>query len=163
MVVDTTTNKVVGYVNAMPLEPVAFEDLQKGGTIDLALPLEAVRAYDFPDLYLLYVASVAVDPSYQSSTAVRVLLEGFIDKLLELARQEMFVSRILADATSAEGERLARLVGMTRARGSTHESAIYETTLLPPSLKFLSNKGRALITFYTKRYENLRDLLQAGA
>lgn len=160
LLTDPNTDKVVGYINAMPLEPEYYRMLESGKRIDVDFPASAIRRFDLPDFYLLYFCSIAIDPSYHSTTAFKTLYDAFIDKLLELAQREIFVTEILADAVTDEGGRLCRYAGMREIGNSSHDSKIFKVTLLPPALRVTSLKAKKLTVFYQNRYEEFRDLLK---
>jgi hypothetical protein len=163
LVVDKNNNRVVGYINAMPLENSYFKKIQTGTIIDVTIPPEAIRSFDFPDFYKLYISSIAIDPSYHGTTAFKLLYDGYIEKLLELARNEIFISEIIADTVTEMGEKIAKYIGMKKVKRTNHDSFIYQVTLLPPSLRLTTTKGKNLLIFYKKKYEEFKDLLDFSA
>lgn len=156
-IVDTSTCRLVGYMNAMPLEDEMFEAILAGDVVDVVMPLEAIKRYDLPDLYRLYIASVALDPDYKETSAIRTLLMACLNKLLILSRQEIFVSELLADAVSPGGEHMCKMIGMTKLHPSKHDSMLYRSYLLPPSFPMKSTTVLEL----TKKYRAKHDELQA--
>lgn len=159
LLIDPCIGRVVGYINAMPLEADLYRDLEGGNRIDVDFPASAIRKFDLPDFYLLYFCSIALHPSYHTTTAFKALYDAFIDKLLDLAHKEVFITEILADAVTSEGVRLCEYAGMKSVRDSNHQSTIYKTSLLPPALRVTSIKAKALTVFYQRKYEEFRSLL----
>lgn len=158
MIVDLNADRTIGCLTALPLENEAYSLLEAGALIDLAIPLDAIRTYDLPDLYKLYVASVVVNPAYHNSDAFRLMYEAYLDKLLALSRRDIFFVEILADAVSADGLRLARFVGMKEVAKSAHGSRIHKVSLLPPSLRATTRSGRLLAEHYKIKYEEFKAL-----
>jgi len=162
MIVSRGSGRVVGYINAMPLEDDLYASLEAGERVDVDIPASEIRLYEFPDLYKLYVASIAVDPEVRGSAAFKLVYDAYLTKLLSLARREMFVSEVLADAITEHGERLARCVGMKYLRASAHQTSVYKCTLLPPTLRPTTRAGHHLMSFYRRRYEELRELIPSS-
>jgi hypothetical protein len=162
IVADVATGRVVGCLTVIPLDDATFSRLESGSLIDVDLPVAAIRRYDLPDFYKLYVASVVVDPAYQGSAAFGALYEAHLDRLLSLARREVFATELLADVITADGERLAQFIGMQRVRPSDHGSGIYKAQLLPPALRVTTRKGKQLLAFYASKYQEFKDLLDVA-
>jgi hypothetical protein len=163
IIMDPAADIVVGYINAMPLEKAFYNELESGRRIDVDFPAQALRTYDLPDLYELYFCSIAVNPSYHTTSAFRTLYDAFIDKLLALARREIFMTEILADAVTEEGRKLCLYAGMKSIKQTDHASEIFKVSLLPPALRATSLKAKNLLVFYQDRYESFRSLLPQGA
>lgn len=159
VIVDKRIDKVVGYINAMPLEEEIISKIQDGVYMDTDIKPEYILTYDFPDFYKLYLCSVVIDPDYRGSIAFKMLYEAYFDKLLNLARNDVFVSEIIADAVTKDGEKLCNFIGMKKINDTQHGSAIFKTTLLPPSIRVTTKKAKHLAILYQKRYEEFKDLL----
>ena len=159
IIVDSGSQQVVGYINAMPVERELFELIATGTKIDVDIPSEKILRFSLPDFYLMYFSSIALHPSYASTTAFKALFDAFIDKLLRLARQDVFVTEIIADAVTPDGVKLCEFAGMKRCNDSNHGSSIYKVSLIPPSLRVTTSAGKSLLLFYQQKYEEFRGLL----
>lgn len=159
MLLDGNTGSVIGYINAMPLEEEHYKLIESGQTIDVDITPNMIRRYDFPDFYLLYFSSIGLHPSYHDTSSFRTIYASFIDSLLNLAREEIFMTEILADAVSLEGARLCKYAGMRDICKTSHDSIIYKATMLPPSLRVTTSSGKNLVLYYQKKYDEFRDLL----
>lgn len=159
MIIDPITDNLVGYINAMPLEKDYYNQIKKGKTIDTMIPDNVIRKYDFPDFYFLYFSSIGIHPSYQNTSAFRILYETFVNKLIDLARKEIFLVEIIADAVTPEGLRLCKYAGMKEYCKTNHNSAIYSVMLLPPSLRITTAAGKTLVSYYEKKYQDFRDII----
>ena len=107
----------------------------------------------------LILRSIGTHQSYHNSNAFKVLYDAFIEKLLQLARIEIFIVEIMEDAVSNESIRLCKYVGMTEIK-TMNNSAIYKVSLLPPSLRITSSAGKNLFSFFKSKYENFKELFQ---
>lgn len=163
MLVYRRTGRVVGYINAMPLEDEYFGKIASGETIDMVLPAVAIRRYDFPDFYQLYLSSIVVAPEFHGSAAFKALFDGCTQKLLRLAQSDVFIRDVIADAVTQQGEQVARTIGMKPLRKSAHGSTIYGMSMLPPAMMYPSRSGQSLSTFYSKKYEEIREVLLLSA
>lgn len=159
MLIYRPTGHLVGYINAMPLQDTYFARIEAGDTIDMELPPEALRRYDLPDFYRLYLSSIVVHPDFQGSAAFKALFDAYTEKLLRLAKADVFITEAIADAVTPQGQQVARTVGMKPVRCSKHNSTIYKLIMLPPSLRYPSRSGQCLATFYQRKYEDYRELL----
>ena len=159
LIIDKRIDKVVGYINALPLEEEIIRKIQDGVFMDTDIKPENILTYDFPDFYKLYLCSVVIDPDYRGTIAFKMLYEAYFDKLLNLARNDVYVSEIIADAVTKDGEKLCNFIGMKKINDTTHGSLIYKTTLLPPSIRVTTRKAKNIALLYQKKYEEFKELL----
>lgn len=160
LIIDRNINRVVGYINAMPLEDEAFEAIKGGEVYDIDIAPSDIRTYELPDIYKVYLCSIAVSPNYKGTIAFKMLYEAFFDRLLQLADNDIIISELVADAITSDGEKLAEYIGMRKIKDSSHNSSIYHTTLLPPSIRATSSKAKSVHQLYEKKYEEYRNLLE---
>jgi hypothetical protein len=158
-IIDRNINKVVGYINAMPIEEDFLTEIETGELMDVDIPASAIRTYDLPDIYKMFLCSIAVHQNYQGTIAFKMLYEAFIEKLIRLAADDIFFSEIVADAVTSEGEKLATFIGMKKFKESSHNSNIYKVSLLPPSLRVTTDRGKSLRIIYDRKYQEYKDLL----
>lgn len=159
-IVDTRTEALVGYINAMPVTDECFTTLENDASNDAQIPLQAIRTYDLADFYKLHISSFALAQDYQATNAFRLLYEAFVSKLLDLARKEIFFTEVLAYALTDLGEKLAKHAGMKCIRTSKDGFRIYKMTLLPPSLRVTTTGAKNLTYFYQAKYEEFKDILR---
>lgn len=81
------------------------------------------------------------------------IFNAIIDKFVALGEREVFIRRMIADAVTPSGEKFCRLFGMSRVTGSSHNSSLYEITMIPPRFRVLSKKSKVLHEYYLKKYE----------
>jgi len=159
MIYDKMAGKIVGYINAMPLEIEQYKKIKNGALVDINIQANDIRRYDFPDFYYLYLASICIHPDYQNTHILKILYNAFLNKLIKLSEDEIYFVEVLADAISPQGEKLCEYAGFKLILSSNHKSKIFYTTLLPPMLRTTSKLGMRLISYYKNKYIDFRDLL----
>jgi hypothetical protein len=158
---DSINGKVAGFINALPVVDEFYDKISTGKMIDTIVGIQNLRKYDMPDFYKVYVSSICISPEYQNTYAFKLLYDSFIDLLLNLAlKKEIFISEILADASTFQGERLCNSVGMIFHKDTDHNSKIYKGVLIPPSLRLRNLKGKELINVYQRKFEEFREFFQ---
>lgn len=159
---DATTGKLIGFFNTLPITDDLFEKIRSGDFVDTNLGLEQIRQYDIPGFYKLYLCSFCIHPSYNTTNAFKVIYTSFVDFLLYLATEhEIFISDIIADGVTFKGSSLCESIGMNKLKLTTHSSNLYHAALIPPevtSLKLNNLIGRRLISYYTKIYNEYKEL-----
>lgn len=157
---DKATEKLVGFVNAIPLTDESFELMKSGVFPDVNISTAHIRKFDYPDFYKLYISSICIAPEYQNSEAFKILYDSLINIILDLAvTHEVFFTELLSDACTQNGERLSHAIGMKYLRGSTYNTKLYWGTLIPPSLRLRNNMGKSLMNFYNQKFDEFRDML----
>ena len=159
MVVDDRTGKAIGCLTAVPIEQDVFAKILAGTVHDLSLGPDSIREYDLPDFYALYLASVVVHPSYRGERVFNLMYAAFLDSLLDLARRDIYISEVAADAVSQDGERLCRFAGMQKVCASDHGSTMYRLIMVPPSWRVTTTHARVLHEYYRRKYEEFREFL----
>ena len=82
--------------------------------------------------------------------------------MVGLAQQrEIYFSQILAEASTKQGEKLCKIMGMKKHNSTTTNTDVYTLTLIPPELKLFGSKGKLLIHLCKQKYEEYRDYFDA--
>lgn len=148
MIEDVRMKKIIGYINAMPIDDVLYDKIKNGEIIDVTIDEENIETYDLPDTYNLYISSVALHPSYHNTGAFKFLYDALMMLITELFEREIYFSRILADAVSPIGERLCKYIGMSKCKESEHHSKIYEGYLIPNNLRSTTKLSKNVFGLY---------------
>lgn len=166
--VDRSTNTACGYINAMPLEKQAYEDVLAGRVKDNEIPGQSVVPYLADQNLNLYLMSIAVAPSLGRaeglySEPIETLLDGLIGLLRRYARRNVRIDEVAAIGWSAEGMRLCERVFEMTQSGSvttpTQASGAAQQTVEHPVYRLrLSPEALARQAL---RHRGLRRLLQA--
>lgn len=159
---DAATGKLIGFFNTLPVTDDLFEQIKSGDFDDTNFSLKQIRQYDIPGFYKLYLSSFCIHPAYNTTTAFKIIYTSFVDFLLNMATErEIFISEIIADGVTLKGASLCECIGMNKIKSTTHNSNLYHATLIPPevtTLKLNNLVGRRLISYYTKIYNEYKDL-----
>lgn len=150
MIEDVETKKIVGYINAMPINEEYYQLIRTGDVIDTQIPDDEIEMYDFPDTYRLYFSSIAIHPKYRNTSAFKALFDAFMIHMLELYNREIYFKSILADVVSDMGEKLCKCIGLQYIKDSNHGTKIYEGTLIPPTIRPTTLLCKRLVDNYSK-------------
>ena len=155
----TVTNKIVGYFTILPVTDQLYEEIQSGYFKDNDLTTENLRKYDVPDFYKLYIACVCIHPDYQNTSAFHKLYNALLKMMMELAiEREIYVTNIITEASTLQGEKFCKILGLNRMLNTQINTRIYGATLLPPSWQLRSSFGSKLMKYYKEKYEELKEL-----
>lgn len=152
MAKDLKNNKIIAYVNIMPVTEECYELIKEGHFIDSGITADMVLSYDMPCPYSIYFSSIVIHPDYQNTEVFMELFNAIIDKFIWLGNHEVYIKRMIADAVTTNGEKFCKLFGMKKIIGSTHNSTLYEATLIPPKFRIISRKTKILYDYYNKKY-----------
>ncbi len=155
MIRDNHSGKIIAYVNISPVTEEYYEKIKSGTFIDTYLPADAIVSYDLPDIYDVYFSSIVVHPDYQNSIIFQKLFMAITEKFNKLGKEEILVKRMVADAVSDKGVKFCKLFGMKQVVNSSHESKIYEVTMLPPEFRISSTPTKELFDYYNLKYKEL--------
>lgn len=153
------TNEIIAFSTILPVSDEWYNNFIEGNIYDTSMDLLDIRKYDLPDFYNIYISSVCINPNYSNTCAFTILYNSIISQFLEFAKQEIYIYRLLAEASTIDGERLCRFINMKKVGCTKHKTNIYESYLIPPSFRLKSKMGKCLIDYYNNKYESLKDLL----
>lgn len=148
MLEDIRLNKIIGYINAMPINDNLYNIIMKGEIIDVSINEENIETYDLPDSYNLYISSVALHPDYHNSGAFKFLYDALMLLMIELFKREIYFKKVIADAVSPIGEKLCKYIGMSKCKDSKHDSKIFEGYLIPTNIRQTTKLSKKLIELY---------------
>ncbi len=161
MAKDDRTNKVIAYINVSPVTDECYERIKNGDFIDTGITSDMLLSYDMPFPYSVYFSSIVIHPDYQNTDVFMQLFNAIIKKFLSLGEHEVYVKRMIADAVTKNGEKFCRLFGMSKVKGSDHDSTLYEITMIPPRFRVLSKMSKQLYDYYQRKYTEAPYLFDA--
>ena len=82
-----------------------------------------------------------------------MLIGALAKRFKELADQEKYVRRMIADAVTIDGEHFCELFRMKKITSSTHESKLYEIKMIPPEFRVINPSIKELKDLYKQVYE----------
>lgn len=158
MLQDKKNEVIVGYINAAPISFECYEDIKAGKYPDSEIddteivPYETSLSYK---TYILYFASIVIDNEKDSFIRFKILYEAFLDKLINFTKQNIIISKIIADAVSEEGKKLCMLNGMKKIKDTEHDnSCIFEFELFPPTFKPRTPKQKELFNVLMEKFKD---------
>ena len=158
---DNVTHKIVGYMTFLPITEDVYNQILSGDFMDKEFTRDSILQYEKPGLYTVYVASVAIHPTYQNTNAFYVLYNAAIDMFMELASQrEIYVEKIIAEASTVQGEKLCKLMQMKKYCSTTTDTDVYTLTLIPPEFKLFGAKGKVFMNLCKQKYEEYREYFE---
>ena len=140
--------RTIGYINAMPVEEEIYQRIRDGDYLDNEIPPEAIMQFAFPGEFDLYFCSIGVDAYYRNSRLFRVLFDAFISKITRWCDDGYFARRVISDAVTRDGLKMCNVIGCRKLTNSSHNSSIFELSMLPPEIKPTTATVRALISRY---------------
>lgn len=104
LIIDTTTDTAVGYINAMPITTMLHDMIMKGQSMDTEIsPDQHLLSYENDTAYHLYLCSLAVAPEYQKTVVFPLLFNAFLGNLHQLTERGIQIKQMIAEAVSKEG------------------------------------------------------------
>ncbi len=152
LVKDIHTDRFIAYANLMPVTDECYERIKNGDFIDTGITADMILSYDMPFPYSLYFSSIVIHPDYQNTEVFMEIFNAIVEKFITLGEHEVFIRRMIADAVTKNGEKFCKLFGMNKIKGSSHESTLYEVTMIPPKFRVLSKKSKQLYDYYQRKY-----------
>lgn len=157
---DNSTKKIIAFCTALPVRDAWYNNFRDGNITDVEISLADIEKYDFPGIYNIYISVLCVHPDYQGPTQIfKLLYDAMVNIFINLTKNEIFIYRLLADASTPDGVRMCRFLGMEKVCDSKHTTSIYESHLIPPKLRLRNARGKSLIDYYAHKYEALKKLL----
>lgn len=158
---DINTKKIVGYFSALPVTDETYHKIVSGDFEDKNFTSDDIEQYIFSDFYKVYIAGVGIDPDYQNTGAFIKLYNALIDLFISLAKNgEIYISEILAEAATKQGEKFCKMVGMKKISSTYNDTDVYQLTTIPPEFKLKNQKGKELYNLCQQKFEEYRDYFE---
>lgn len=155
---DVISKKTVGYFSLLPVTEETYNEIISGNFEDKDFTSDSIEQYIFSDFYRLYIAGVGIEPQYQNTGAFIKLYNALIDLFISLAtNREIYISEILAEASTKQGEKFCKMVGMKKISTTKNDTDIYKLITIPPEFRLRNRKGKELYDLYKHKFEEFRD------
>ncbi len=129
---DTETGKLVGFFNTLPINDFLYKEISSGDFDDTKFETKDICQYNAQGIYNLYLCSFCIHPAYKVTSTFVIIYRAFIDFLIKLATERgIYFGKLIADAATPDGVKLCEYVGMQKIATSTHNSSVYEVSLIP--------------------------------
>jgi uncharacterized protein DUF4145 len=146
LLLEIPSYRIIGYWHFVPLIEEDYEAARAGKLFDASLTPDRIPLLLFGGTHRIYFVVISILPRYRSHRTLRLLIESFLELLIDLAEQGIFVEEICTNAFTQAGEGLCRTVGMTHACNHQEKGKIYTLRLLPL-------KGHSALKGYPKLIE----------
>ena len=158
---DVVSKKIIGYFSVLPINDETYHRIIMGDFKDNEFTPDNMEQYIFSNFYKVYVAGVGIDPEYQNTGAFIMLYNALIDLVIILAKErEIYISEVLAEASTKQGEKFCKMVGMKKIATTDNETDIYRLITIPPEFRHTSQKGKELFKLCETKFEEYREYFQ---
>ncbi len=158
---DINSKKLVGYFSVLPVTDETYNKIVSGNFEDKNFTSDDLEQYIFSDFYKVYIAGVGIDPEYQNTGAFIKLYNALIDLFLSLAKDgEIYISEILAEASTKQGEKFCKMIGMKKISNTNNDTDVYRLITIPPEFRLKNEKGKELYDLCQKKFEEYRDYFE---
>lgn len=121
----TRPGEVVGYWHFTSLFEDQYQDAKAGTLLDVAITADRIMAFELPGIYNIYFAGICLRDEFRRPRALQKLLRSFLEVLESLARRQVFVGEICANAFTKGGASLCRSLGMKQCATHVKHGDIY--------------------------------------
>jgi len=98
-------DKVIGYINFMPITENAHQMVLQGKLKDYQLASEHIVQFQSNKPLKCYLTAIAIREEYQDTEAIIELWNGLLNKLKSF---NLTISSVVADCVSSHGEKLVK-------------------------------------------------------
>ena len=155
---DTVSKKIIGYFSVLPINKETYDQIVSGDFKDNEFTSDNLEQYIFPDFYKIYVAGVGIAPEYQNTGAFIMLYNAFIDLIILLAKErEIYISEVLAEASTKQGEKFCKMVGMKKISSTGNATDVYRLVTIPPEFRHTSQKGKELFQLCETKFKQYKE------
>ena len=119
-----TDNKVIGYINFMPITDTAYNKVKQGKLKDYELSTDdIVASYSSPKPLKCLFTSIVIHPDHQTGLELARLWKGFINKLTSL---NLTIASVIMDCVTEMGEKCVKNYLGARFITNSNNGKIYE-------------------------------------
>lgn len=147
---DEEEQKVVAYINAMPVKEELYKQIILGNIEDRYIDAEDILAYEDNTDYVVYFCSLAVHPDYQATKAFSLLYDAYFSELVSLSDRGVRIEKVIAEGVSDKGSRVCRLSGLQPLATKINGIVLYELRDPEKDFKPLSSTAEKVKEFYMK-------------
>ena len=149
---DSKTGEVVAYSMLLPVREEIYDHILTGKFIDTALTPDMVLSLDRPGIYRMYFASIVIHPAHRGASLLLTMFDAMVADFVSLAERGIFGASLAADVVSQDGEKFAKLFGLSEIRKTDHNSHIYEVRGLPPEFRVTTPTTERLVGLYWEKF-----------
>jgi len=116
-------NKVIGYINFMPITDIAYQAIKQGKLKDYELSNDDIIAYSSHKPLKCLFTSIVIHPDHQTGLELIRLWKGFLDKLKSL---NLTITSVIMDCVTEMGEKCAKNYLGAQFISNSNNGKIYE-------------------------------------
>lgn len=116
-------DKVIGYINFMPITDKAYQAIKQGKLKDYELAGNDIITYSNNKPLKCLFTSIVVHPDHQTGLELARLWKGFVNKLKSL---KLTISSVIMDCVTEMGEKCAKSYLGAQFITNSHNGKIYE-------------------------------------
>ena len=120
--------KMVGYINFVPLTPACFEKFKNGEMSDDEIQDSDILPYHKGE-NLCLLMSIVVDEKYQNGETINLLTNALFDKINSLAKEKKYITQILAECVSDDGKKYVTRTFESKKITNSKNGEIYICTV----------------------------------
>lgn len=145
-------NNIVGYTFCFALTDRTFQTAMNGSLKEEDISISIISPMNSAGDYNLYCDTFAIMPDFQSVGSLLLLLGGYMNELIRLAQQGIYMKRICTKIISDSGVSLASLLSMKPVGNHRSGGNMYFGTFHP--LKGFYKKNSQLVELYQDHFKN---------
>ena len=116
-------NKVIGYINFMPITDTAYNKVKQGELKDYELSIDDIVEFRRHQPLKCLFTSIVIHPKFQTGLALTRLWQGFINKLKSL---NLTIVSVIMDCVTEMGEKCAKNYLGAQFITNSNNGRIYE-------------------------------------
>lgn len=116
-------NKVIGYINFMPITDECYNKIKEGKLKDYELNNDDIISFSNCKPLKCLFTSIVVHPDHQTGLALTRLWKGFLNKLKSL---NLTITSVIMDCVTGMGEKCAKSYLGAQFVTNSHNGKIYE-------------------------------------
>lgn len=116
-------NKVIGYINFMPITDESYNKIKEGNLKDYELSHDDIISFSNSNSLKCLLTSIVINPDYQDSKAIIELWNGFVNRINKM---KINISGIVSDCVSEKGEKFIKKHLSVKFITNSHNGKIYE-------------------------------------
>jgi hypothetical protein len=104
-------DEVIGYINFLPLKKSCYMLYKSGKIHDWQIKPKDIDNYIPNNAYNCLLTSIVLKEEYRDGQTVKLLWNGFLEKLQNFKKQNINIDYVLADCVSDDGEKFVKKLG----------------------------------------------------
>lgn len=116
-------NKVIGYINFMPITDTAYNKVKQGKLKDYELSIDDIVAFQSHKPLKCLFTSIVIHPKFQTGLELALIWKGFINKLKSL---NLTIVSVIMDCVTEMGEKCAKNYLGAQFITNSNNGKIYE-------------------------------------